>query len=290
MQNPFDQKKQSILKEISANELTPDASPKGTIDEMCIPIIDLINSNKDMVTTSSCSGRVSVFLEGVKDILDVNDVQIGAKGNYGHWLFVTHDPKSLPNWYKSIDFKYDTDEQLKLSSMIDQKSRFILFKFEPLILHVKCRDLQMANALYTSAMGCGFRETGIGSNNIVGIRISIKLDVPIGYLNKSTTGEELISFVTQDYLQIITQLSEDRFKENFKKLDSLYKAIEQLNSKAVSSSATTEKQESKEDRKQRKMAEGLARREAVRAEKELKKLQKLAQQQQHPDGPENPSQ
>lgn len=276
IQDPFEQKKQSILKEINDNDINaPDASPKGTIDEICIPIINLINSNEDMVTTSSCSGRVSVFAEGIKNINDINDIQIGAKGNHGHWIFVTHDRKSLPNWYKTVDFKYKTDESTKILSIISSSTRYILFKFEPLILHVKCRDLKSANALYSSAMGCGFRESGIGSNNIVGIRISIKLDVPIGFLNKTESGEEeLISFVTPDYLEVITKLSDDRFKENFKKLDTLYLAIEKLNDK---SHEAIEHQhvETKEERKERKIKEGMARREGVLAEKEKKRKAKL---------------
>ncbi|CAG84830.1 DEHA2A12078p [Debaryomyces hansenii CBS767] len=272
MQDPFDQKKKSILAEIGAtDEITPDASPKGTIDEFCIPIIHLINSNKDMVTTSSCSGRVSVFLEGMKNI-DQDDIKIGAKGNYGRWIFVTHDPKDLPDWSSSVNFKYITDGSSYGST--DVNARYILYKFEPLILHVKCRDLEMANNLYSVAMSCGFRESGIGTNNIVGIRISIKLDVPIGFLNE--TNQELTSFVSEDYLRIITKLSEDRFKENFKKLDALYKAIESLNTLK----SPISKVETKEERKSRKMKEGLARREEVRALKEQKKKEKLSSEQQ----------
>ncbi|CUM51591.1 uncharacterized protein AC631_02712 [Debaryomyces fabryi] len=272
MQDPFDQKKKSILAEIgTTDETTPDASPKGTIDEFCIPIINLINSNKDMVTTSSCSGRVSVFLEGVKDI-NQDDVKIGAKGNNGRWIFVTHDPKDLPDWFSSVNFKYITDTSSYESTSVT--TRYILYKFEPLILHVKCRDLEMANKLYSAAMSCGFRESGIGTNNIVGIRISIKLDVPIGFLNELT--EELVSFVSQDYLRVITKLSEDRFKENFKKLDALYKAVESLNTLQNS----TSKVETKEERRVRKMKEGLARREEVRALKEQKKKEKLEEQEQ----------
>lgn len=272
MQDPFDQKKKSILAEIGAtDEITPDASPKGTIDEFCIPIIHLINSNKDMVTTSSCSGRVSVFLEGMKNI-DQDDIKIGAKGNYGRWIFVTHDPKDLPDWSSSVNFKYITDGSSYGST--DVNARYILYKFEPLILHVKCRDLEMANNLYSVAMSCGFRESGIGTNNIVGIRISIKLDVPIGFLNE--TNQELTSFVSEDYLRIITKLSEDRFKENFKKLDALYKAIKSLNTLK----SPISKVETKEERKSRKMKEGLARREEVRALKEQKKKEKLSSEQQ----------
>ena len=41
-------------------------------------------------------------------------------------------------------------------------ARSILYKFEPLILHVKCRNESMAQKLYVLAMNNGFRESGIG--------------------------------------------------------------------------------------------------------------------------------
>lgn len=253
--NAFDQKKSAILREISSNSSqSPDASPKGTIDELCLPIIEVINSHPDMVTTSLCSGRVSVFLEGIK-----TNFQIGAKGNEGRWLFVTHHPEDLPMWYKKIEFEYRESQP----SEMNETQRYILFKFEPLILHVKCRDLESANLLYSTAMACGFRESGIGSNNIVGIRTAIKLDVPFGCLE----GETLVSFVSEAYLEILTKLSLDRFTENFKKMDKLKEAL-------VMMGLTKKNQaqiETKEERRLRKMNEGLARREAIKEEKERKR-------------------
>lgn len=38
-----------------------DLSPKGTVDIKCLPIIQLLNSHPDYVTTSSCSGRIALF-------------------------------------------------------------------------------------------------------------------------------------------------------------------------------------------------------------------------------------
>lgn len=264
MQDPFDQKKSSLLSEIGITDFNnPDASPKGTIDEKCFPIMQIINSDKDMVTTSSCSGRVSVFLEGIKD---KEQLQIGAKGNEGRWIFVTHDSTDLPNWYQDVSFKYD-DESLAT----DAHTRYILFKFEPLILHVKCRNLESANALYTAAMGCGYRESGIGTNNIVAIRISIKLDIPIGYLDPTTN--ELVSFVSKQYMETITKLSLDRFQENEKKLKNLENAITQMK---LSRSVEKVEIETKEQRQERKRREGLARRESVLLQKEQKRKEKEA--------------
>lgn len=256
MQDRFDQKKESILLEIAATLAnSPDASPKGSIDEICIPIMNLINNSKDMVTTSSCSGRVSVFLEGIKNVAD-GDMKIGSKGNEGKWIFVTHQPDDLNNWYDSINFEFDTRVETDLNT------RYILYKFEPLILHVKCRDDQTAQDLYNCAMGCGFRESGIGSNGNVAIRISIKLDIPIGYLYQ----DRYILVVDKQYLKLITDLSLNRFTENFKKLNHLYDSIEaMINREKVNSVVET-----KEQRRQRKIQEGMARKLSIQRQKNEK--------------------
>lgn len=244
MQDPFDQKKSYILQEIASSVL--DASPKGTIDEPCWPIIQTINSHPDMVTTSSCSGRVSVFLEGVKQSDAVNR-SIGAKGHEGRWLFVSHDPKELSGWYNRMNFEY-----VSSGFQIGASTRYILFKFEPLILHVKCRNTIMANRVYQAAMACGFRESGIGTNDIVGIRISIKLDIPIGYFDNQI----FKIMVSEEYLQLVTKLAEDRFAENFRKLQQLERSMESLR---VLSAEASSHIETKEERRERKRKEGLER-------------------------------
>lgn len=195
-----------------------------------------------MVTTSSCSGRVSVFLEGVKQSDNVHR-SIGAKGHEGRWLFVTHEPSELPQWYERVDFEYGP------VGHTDGGTRYILFKFEPLILHVKCRNTAMANKVYQAAMGCGFRESGIGTNDIVGIRISIKLDIPIGYLQD----DKMKAIVTKEYLELVTTLANDRFTENFRKLEQLERAMASIGE------ANLAEVETKEQRRERKVREGLER-------------------------------
>ena len=210
MQDPFDQKKSYILQEIASSVL--DASPKGTIDEPCWPIIQTINSHPDMVTTSSCSGRVSVFLEGVKQSDAVNR-SIGAKGHEGRWLFVSHDPKELSGWYNRMNFEY-----VSSGFQIGASTRYILFKFEPLILHVKCRNTIMANRVYQAAMACGFRESGIGTNDIVGIRISIKLDIrKLQQLGRSMESLGVLSAEASSHIETKEERRERKRKEGLER-------------------------------------------------------------------------
>lgn len=51
----FDVRKNKVLKDL---EEEIDNSPKGSLDEPLIPLINLINKHPNYVTTSSCSGRV----------------------------------------------------------------------------------------------------------------------------------------------------------------------------------------------------------------------------------------
>jgi tRNA wybutosine-synthesizing protein 3 len=159
-------KKKIILDQLSVPVSEyDDLSPKGSIDVGIRDLIDEINQFEGCVTTSSCSGRVSVFLEGKKqDDWDKLDTQVeednesgrgrsrqyegqdvrnekvrettagvGGKGGGGKWLFVTHN---------AIDVKqYESDGCLsKLLGMEGRHDglsqggrRFIHFKFEPMV-------------------------------------------------------------------------------------------------------------------------------------------------------------
>ncbi|KAK7715312.1 hypothetical protein SLS64_004011 [Diaporthe eres] len=61
----FARRKEAILAQLAVpdDEYT-DLSPKGTVDAGIRDLIDEINGLDGLVTTSSCAGRVSVFLEG----------------------------------------------------------------------------------------------------------------------------------------------------------------------------------------------------------------------------------
>lgn len=121
----FEQKKRHILSQISVtDEENPDASPKGTIDEAIVPLMDQINKHDDFVTTSSCSGRVSVFLEGTKD-----PTKLGGKGLGGKWLYVTHSKCELS---QSSGGWWDQVKAYKDPAPSDE-TRYILYKFEPMV-------------------------------------------------------------------------------------------------------------------------------------------------------------
>ncbi|KAH3901777.1 related to tRNA wybutosine-synthesizing protein 3 [Saccharomycodes ludwigii] len=308
-QIPFIQKKQHVLK-------AADLSPKGSVDTLCLPIINLINKHADMFTTSSCSGRLSVFVEGEKikrKPTDSNNddsvVKLGGKGLGGDWLFITHDVNEVDNWlgklYESsrsfTPYKPEVNAKNNLSdassstcknhviiphSSSDPDSAFppietqrlVLYKFEPFILHVKCRNFETASKLYNVAMSCGFRESGIGSNFIVGIRINIKLDLPIGcaffagdseHNNFKETKLQLL--LDNSYINsVLNPITKSKFDENLKKINELYHAIEKEMFVDVNNAENAVK-ETKTERRERKRREGLQRQAQFKQNDDLNK-------------------
>ncbi|KPA77565.1 hypothetical protein ABB37_06938 [Leptomonas pyrrhocoris] len=51
--------KSHILANLQSNAC--DLSPKGSVDAKCLPVMGLLNTQPDYITTSSCSGRIALF-------------------------------------------------------------------------------------------------------------------------------------------------------------------------------------------------------------------------------------
>ncbi|EDO00339.1 hypothetical protein SS1G_14209 [Sclerotinia sclerotiorum 1980 UF-70] len=119
----FISKKKLISSKLAVpTEEYDDLSPKGSVDEGIRELIDEINSLDGCCTTSSCAGRVSVFLEGKKssdefrslvedkasmdatpDVRAEKGAGFGGKGGGGRWLYVSHDPISVEELSKLED-------------------------------------------------------------------------------------------------------------------------------------------------------------------------------------------
>jgi tRNA wybutosine-synthesizing protein 3 len=156
----FVAKKQKILQQLAVPaEQYDDLSPKGSVDEGIRDLIDEINALEGCVTTSSCAGRISVFLEGEKKTASVTNKNgigdgekigvglkgagAGGKGGGGRWLFVSHDPVDVQKhagiWKELFGMQredFGRKELLPLGNVRD--IRFIHFKFEPMVV---CREL-----------------------------------------------------------------------------------------------------------------------------------------------------
>ena len=166
---PFLAKKQIILSALAIPSSSyTDRSPKGSVDDGIRDLIERINRLEGIVTTSSCAGRISVFLQGRNRPFqgDVEDEDPGGfqdgfdkgggnndgsggglrqfktvpggKGRGGRWLFVSHEPIKVPSKQDLGDTPLFTlfglspvprvSEELNSSQV-----RFVRFQFEPMV-------------------------------------------------------------------------------------------------------------------------------------------------------------
>ncbi|PYH79840.1 COG1590 domain protein [Aspergillus uvarum CBS 121591] len=193
----FELRKRRILAELSIPDAEyTDLSPKGSVDEGIRELIDDINTLPGLVTTSSCAGRISVFLEGRKkrhqpqpqqqqqqqssEVQQRQFVPSGGKGA-GKWLYVSHDALKEHGGKKG-EAEDDADKEInmerplhRLFGMIPgdgkppkldesgQAPRLVRFSYEPMILHIMAATLHHANPVLSAASSSGFRESGLQS-------------------------------------------------------------------------------------------------------------------------------
>ncbi|KAJ6015232.1 hypothetical protein N7540_009823 [Penicillium herquei] len=247
----FESRKNKIIEELALpDEEYTDASPKGSVDEGVRDLIRDINALPGLVTTSSCAGRISVFLEGRKkssaasqlgetqsqakesiQSLDQQQRQFvptGGKGA-GRWLYVSHDPFVRSTTAST----FPLHEKFGLTPgngkpPAGKALRLVRFHFEPLILHIMASTLHHAQPVLSAASASGFRESGLqglrclegedGPSPVVAVRSSgLSLESVIGYCDDEdgTIEDPVIhSLVTEEYLDMLIAMSNERFSVN----------------------------------------------------------------------------
>lgn len=262
-QSPFDQKRTNILRSLSLDPANyTDLSRKGSVDEPIRHLINLINRNPDLVTTSSCSGRVSVFLEGSGSV---------GKGGGGRWLFVSHEPLDLEvegSWTGRFGMHPPGG---KMGVSEDEHMRHVHLKFEPMILHVSCRNANVADRLLKCAQAAGFRESGasnVPGDEVTPVNVAVRtlglaMDTIVGYSGESERGDEGDdigwSLVEEQYLARLVRIVNTKFATNFERME----RWKQLIDEAFSEKKTSTNWESSDARRHRKRHEGLQRQAAM---------------------------
>lgn len=116
-----------------------DKSPKGFIDAPILNLIHIINRHCDYYTTSSCSGRIAIYCEGLEEQEGLEKTTKGGK-----WLYVSHDPVEIPSdaddeWIKKLLFGSEYHRLCNPTAAAPgdaediMKQQLIFFKFEPLV-------------------------------------------------------------------------------------------------------------------------------------------------------------
>ena len=132
------------LKQEILNKLE-DARSMDLVDEEVLPLLDAINSLEDAVTTSSCSGRVQLI-----QVPDLGD-KLGSN--------------ILGKWHRTVS----SEEVLEALEKWDGEGQVHLL-VQPLLVHLRCRDLETAVRLRNFAQESGMkfstiRSVKLGRNN-----------------------------------------------------------------------------------------------------------------------------
>ncbi|KAF5233267.1 hypothetical protein FAUST_8256 [Fusarium austroamericanum] len=279
----FVERKKKILDQLAIPDTEyTDASPKGSVDEGIRDLIDEINQQSGFVTTSSCAGRVSVFLEGRRvaeaEGEDERVAGVGGKGAGGAWLFVSHDPipdkgDGVTDWSSQFGLEDSTAAQNAAPTV--KERRLVHFKFEAMILHVLTASPEHAQILLRCGLQAGFRESGAlnivpsgkdATTPMVAIRT-------MGLAFESLIGQQVDGqrqrIVSPEYLQTLVDIANERFDENKKRIERFQNAFRE----AVSAPAPRRNPEGQEwedaaARRERKRAEGLRKRAELKAKQE----------------------
>ncbi|KAI1865242.1 hypothetical protein JX265_008289 [Neoarthrinium moseri] len=273
----FVQRKRKILEQLAIPDAEyTDASPKGSVDAGIRDLIDEINSLDGFVTTSSCAGRVSVFVEGRKSAVEEDArlatvAGVGGKGGGGNWLFVSHDPVNVGDEQDLVDVFGLRSEQPE-STAGGPDERLIHFKFEPMILHVLTASPEHAQLLLRCGLQAGFRESGAinltatateAVTPIVAIRC-------MGLTFESLVGIQkangISCTVSADYLQTLLKISNERFSENTKRIQRFRTAVLEATQPPKKKDGT--EWEDAAARRERKKAEGLRKKAELEASRD----------------------
>ncbi|KAJ4369135.1 hypothetical protein N0V83_006219 [Neocucurbitaria cava] len=287
MASRFEARKQKILEQLEAPASEyHDLSPKGSVDEPIRDLISEINNLEGLVTTSSCSGRISVFLEGRKGVIEdaapITGVEEpragpGGKGGGGAWLFISHtavdvsERPSSPDYMSMFQFEKIVSEADDRPSV---SSRYIHLKFEPMILHILSASVAHAQRILTAALTAGFRESGaVGLNStkngdttpMVAVRSTgYSFDSIIGHHEE---GGRNIPIVDANYLRTLVCIANERFKVNTERIARFRKALMESYYPQPALGAAKPDWEESDTRKARKREEGLARQRAFKKQK-----------------------
>ncbi len=112
------------------------ALSEGKVDAPAVKLLDILNSNPDLVTLSSCSGRIDLL---------VYDIDKGKR-----------ESSHYAKWHNPVEHE---DFEIKLNAYSGKLP--LWFKCEPFILHVAARDIGTADAFVKRMRANGVRRGGI---------------------------------------------------------------------------------------------------------------------------------
>ena len=177
-----------------------DKSRKGSVDAAIVDLIEEMNQHPLLYTTSSCSGRVSLFEE---DLMG----HVGKKG--GQWIYVSHQEPEWDELHKAMQRWQEGD-----GTKTEGKGRRWNFRFEPFIVACECGTLETARMLVQIGREAGFRESGIvlGKDRIQAtVRSATRTEIPVC--------EQGIMLIAESSWDVLLRIVSEKFRKNGEKID-----------------------------------------------------------------------
>lgn len=186
----FDRSKASTIKKLYVE----DKSKKGTTDEDAKPIIEALNKSKNYYTTSSCSGRISLFREAKS-----------KKKHESDWLFVKHG---------------EVTKKEILEALKEIPEDTLWFRQESPIFHIACRDINSANDLLNLCRSIGFKHSGI-----IGISRRVMVEIIFNEKIACPISQKKELFVQNNHLDFLIKTANEKLKRNNELLKKLEKEL-----------------------------------------------------------------
>ncbi|RNF27537.1 tRNA wybutosine-synthesizing protein 3 [Trypanosoma conorhini] len=163
----FMERREKILADLRENR--NDKSHAGRVDPLVAPLVHLINDKfRCYVTSSSCSGRVSLFHRGQVSAAVEGQRAERKRGAFGQGaLFQTHD--AFSDVERAVEqllvpalegFSVWRTKQHEDDPLI-YETELLQLKFEPMIVHVLCETMDDAARLLQCATESGQMESGV---------------------------------------------------------------------------------------------------------------------------------
>lgn len=225
----FQRKK--ILNISSYYHSSQDASKKGSIDEEVISILNILNSHKDYLSTSSCSGRIVLWMNRIINEQDNSSSHEGCGNVEGKWLFVTHQiEKDLYHLLKThVEKGFNIlSYEANIDSNMATQIGLVYLKVEPLILHIESGSAKSGQKLIQVALKSGYRNSGMTLTEkrcIVAVRSTLKLDVPVARVLKMQNNIFMHWIIPDDYLEMLANIANEKMNINMQQRYRLYQEI-----------------------------------------------------------------
>jgi len=227
----FLQRKKDILKKL-------DKSSIGGWDKKIVGLCEEINKSEDFYTTSSCSGRIVLMIEQSKKSPNLFVKVWHDKINFEELkkVLINISESSTPPTATPIRSQGSlknalASRRVESKTKINEKDKFVLinlglknkiikFKLEQPIIHIACRDIELASDFLEKAKHVGFKRSGIltaGKNIVLELNSTEKLEFPI-----LKDGEILVD---DEFLKLVIEISNGKLENGWDKIEKLEKLV-----------------------------------------------------------------